>query len=288
MEADLGILGVSWPDGRHPVPSGTTRRMIVRVKNHTHKPVDAIIATNGRDRDGGVQRTSTLHFEANELKEVELAISIWKKEALQRIFSSQVWLARADSAIGAPLRDGVMENNSYSFNYPLAPYAWNVTATIRRIDVHDDCDNVSPGDIQLHYTVNTSTASRSGAWPSNTRSTNVSSGESKTINRYLRLRVNPDQAINIAVLAVDCDSSGALTLGLEEANEAFRGSLGLAACTGEELLESSGSDDSLGQAAFLLDPQDWQRGAELSRRASGGDCNGAFTAHIGVTATPIW
>ena len=176
----------------------------------------------------------------------------------------------------------------------------SVEIVLTRLEVHDDADNVSPGDwkvimMALKGDRNYVTTNQPGhaserlkpvQWPLK-GTKNVSSG--KTYNpglAYYVHNVRPTDWISVSILAVDCDANGPLAirkisdlfpLAVIERN--IRWLTRTQRCSGEEVYEMSGAHDRAGKI-ITLPPQDWRSGRTFRYRISGDGLD--FTAHIRV------
>lgn len=187
----------------------------------------------------------------------------------------------------AGLPDADDENNIYKtvllFGTPRT-----VTITLMSLDVHDDCDNFSPGDWQVGLAAYRGTPDPGNGvprdrpsvgllFPSATDTRNMSSGETETVNRSVELTgVGTNETINVFVNALDCDSEIAPRLD----------KLGLGReCRGEEFWEAiaGGDHDFAGALTVTLGPDEWPGATTLSADVpfdQDHDCGDS--AHIGA------
>ncbi len=196
------------------------------------------------------------------------------------------------SARRAPDRRDFRDNRT---NRPVS-----VEITLRRIKVHDDGDNVSPGDWKIYMvgikgdrryvTSNEPTSVRQSLrvvqWPSR-GSKNVNSGRSYSpgLTYYLH-DVKPDDWISLTILTVDCDTNGPLAirnlsdlLPIYMVERTIRSITRTQRCSGEEIYEASGAHDRVAKT-IVLPPRDWQNRRELVYRISGDGIS--FTAYLSI------
>ncbi len=180
------------------------------------------------------------------------------------------------------------------------PSTTSVEITLERINVHNDGDNVSPGDwkvIMMAFKGNRAFVTtnrpehnslRIGTvqWPS--RGTkNVNSGKSYSVGlSYYLHNVRADEWISLTLLAVDCDSNGIFAIRklsdlfpLAVLERQVRFITRTQRCSGEEVYEASGAHDRTSKT-IVLPPQDWRSGRTFRYRISGDGLD--FTAYIRV------
>jgi hypothetical protein len=127
---------------------------------------------------------------------------------------------------------------------------WDFAASVTRIDVHDDCDNVSVGDWNMAVTVETPTRDNRGSWQPEGYSRDVTTGDVLEVGFGASLLNLVDgETVTVGVFGVDCDSNGIWTLlsimgGVQGVT---RSMLNWATqCSGEEFLDPTGATDFLG------------------------------------------
>lgn len=190
--------------------------------------------------------------------------------------------------MGRPFRDRTPDDNEYRASLSFErPRTFDVLATLERIRVLDDCDNVSEGDWILHVTLaelrgDVITRKVESYWPEERTPRDVDTGTTIAIDRILRLTgVRPDSRLLLTVAGVDCDSdtplAWPLTMPVATLSEGPRStSTGPAQaymtlngrCSGEEIWEASGKHDGLGVHQYVLEPAEWQRATRALRATS--------------------
>ena len=190
--------------------------------------------------------------------------------------------------IGRPYRDRNADDNEYRASLAFErPRTYNVLATLDRVRVRDDCDNVSEGDWILLVTLaelrgDVITRKVESYWPEARTPANVDTGSTLAINRILRLTgVRADSRLLITVGGVDCDSDTPLawpltvpvatlsegptstSTGPAQAYTQLNGR-----CSGEEIWEASGKPDGLGVHHYVLEPEEWQHPTRALRPTS--------------------
>ncbi len=173
---------------------------------------------------------------------------------------------------------------------------WYVSIRLKEIKVHDDCDNVSPGDWRLNFVM-----ARNGLpvdqkeWPKKNRGARtVSTGQTLRVNAVVGANgFRETDRVDIAVMVTDCDNDGIWTL-----VNVFSGVQGVVntvinwtqTCGGEQPQEASGANDRVGIAHRGLKPNGWmnKRDYPITITSPGGmDCGAKpYTAHFVLTSRP--
>ncbi len=169
----------------------------------------------------------------------------------------------------------------------------DVTFTLDRVVVHDDCDDISPGDWFIGIAaVNPGNPShiQRARFPSSGNARNVSTGETLSIGTSITLSSVPvTNSIRFVIEAMDCDANGQLSWALLFPFSLFSTvdrdglsptGLGSTLCHNEEeFWEISGNDDYVGNADRLVTPEEWQSGRTftLSAPSRGSDCERAVS-----------
>ncbi len=169
-----------------------------------------------------------------------------------------------------------------------------VTISVESLEVNASCDEESAGDwiISVLPVLGTRPGAAS-VWPA-TGTRNARVGKTVRPGHEVKLEhVRPDATVGVAINVIDCDGDEAAAFRVPVAR-AFRT---LAApeyfpvrvnCAGEERNETGAAYEVVGTVAFELTPQQWRTGGKVTAASGGGDCGaGAFTATIGVRATPV-
>lgn len=174
--------------------------------------------------------------------------------------------------------------------------------TLTKLEVHDDCDNISDGDWYVALISAGTTADSGGdidVWPSTSSASNVETGDTYSPNIENLLVLKGSSKLRIKVGVVDCDGSpgswfwplvGVPIPPIMSEISPYELSLAESVdCSGEEeVFEISGGNDFLGYELLELAPQQWQKGGNFKLIAgqeaiqacgSGGP---PYTAHVTV------
>lgn len=177
-------------------------------------------------------------------------------------------VAGGDDPVRGLFRDGNNADNEYRVSFPFdRPRRYDVLATLEQLEIFDDCDNVSPGDWYVHYTISevrgdVVVQQQETYWPDREHPIDIDSGSTRRLDRILRLTsVHPDSHLLIAVSAIDCDADSPFAWGITipwGGIPSFVGALNLAGnCSGEEIWEASGEHDRVGTHFFAAEPEEW-------------------------------
>lgn len=174
---------------------------------------------------------------------------------------------------------------------PLPAALRDVTFTLDRVVVHDDCDEISPGDWFIGIAAvdpgNPSNIQRA-RFPSGRNARNVSTGETLSIGTSITLSAVPvTNSIRFLIEAMDCDANGQLSWVLLFPFSLFSTldrdglsptGLGSTLChSEEEFWEISGNDDYVGNADRIVTPDEWQSSRTFTLSARGSDCKRAVS-----------
>ena len=194
---------------------------------------------------------------------------------------------------------------------PAAVANRDVTFRLDRVVVHDDCDEVSPGDWFIGIAaLNPGDPDhiQRARFPSGGSAHNVDTGEIIFTNLAITLPgVAVTSDIRLVVEAVDCDRDSPLEAALffpfsliselDRRGAMYTGIWGTGLCHGEEEFhEVSGNDDFVGWADRIFTPAEWQSGGtfaisasskgwDCERRANVSDPGGVFPFLANYTAT---
>ena len=177
---------------------------------------------------------------------------------------------------------GIVSNVVTVRYLPVTPTAYNVYIAVTQLDVHDDGDNISPGDWRVtlsgRRTTESAPQSTGATWPSSSSgSVNVNSGRTYHPNLWVKLTdIKSDESLRIEYLVVDCD--GSFVIG-----QILAGVVGK--CGGEEWYEVSGWMDYINWKEFVITPAEWQAGKTFSRRYTENGLD--VTSHFEVGLTPV-
>ncbi len=153
---------------------------------------------------------------------------------------------------------------------------------LNQIVIHDDCDNVSPGDWTVLVTAACVDASCVSSPESQTLSLgDVNGGDTRRFGFVpLTIPAGAPGGIRVTVEAMDCDSDSPFVWPLGGFRAEGRD---FTRHCGEELFEVSGGNDYAGAAQFTLTPDQLVRGGAFVSRSGSSECGtGAFTASISV------
>jgi hypothetical protein len=182
---------------------------------------------------------------------------------------------------------------------PVLPWAYDVTFTLDKIKVRDDCDSVSPGDWKILFQVFEQPAG--AAAPTRAAHVcapscggipfNISSGDTKQLGKAITMQgVKHDSSISLEVEPVDCDDGFSTEVDRRGARGGPVGvSIGVLDCSNsdEEVQESSGNDDRAGLYSIGYGPAAWHDGVAFGGWSGAGDCgNQAFAPSGNITVSP--
>jgi PAN domain len=167
-----------------------------------------------------------------------------------------------------------------------------VDVTLEKVEVHDDCDNVSFGEWALSLIVdgkdkNHNRIHKNRGWPGRGTATTVATGSIL----YPRMKISfvdmPDnEKLVVSMRGVDCDGGAGRyyeSWSLEDWEQPIK-------CEkySEEFPEVSGANDYMGKPILTLSPAQWKLGGTfLIKAPENTDCSdkSAYTAYIQVLST---
>jgi len=177
--------------------------------------------------------------------------------------------------------------------------AMNVKLT--KLEIHDDCDNISEGDWYVSLGAWGSTTNSGKAftiWPGTKEAQNVDTGDTHHPNLKNTLVVKGNDTLSVMVGAVDCDGApGAWfwpLIGVPIITPAtvfapYEQNLSGVDCSGEEeIWEISGANDFLDYTILELPPSKWKIGgnfkivAGIQAIQECGSNGPPYTAHISI------
>jgi hypothetical protein len=208
----------------------------------------------------------------------------WSRLDLNQFARTWVnWTVAGCREIDGRLQDCVYQQN---FRPMYVEPRYDLVVTLERLEVRDDCDNVSDGEWRLATRATSSTGASNGA---------VWSSDSVVVGSY-PLRLNTygynmtlAESLRVDVGVVDCDFNGIWNIfGAGGIGGVFSAFVNIAqTCGGEEAYEMSGGNDRVGEASRLLLPGEWStQSMRFSLTGAQNDCSAnPYTAHYVVTHT---
>ena len=156
--------------------------------------------------------------------------------------------------------------------------SYDVNVAIVNIEVHDDGDNVSPGDWNIAFAkaratrdeVHVASNPQQVNWPSVNGTRNVSSGSSFNPRLVLRFtNVKANETLALIGLVIDCD--GGLIPGLSPIVEGIYHAFANNNCPGEEVWETSGSHEFMSLYPLEFTPAEWLQNGNIIKRRYNAD-----------------
>ena len=303
--AELEIVSVEKSDTARVIPNRDFD-VHVNVRNTGTGAAEVFAATAGARSSMIVKGPRSVSIMPGRTEMLPLTLKVSPQFMRNNRFKTTVFIAKAH-ARGTGLLDIMWtdrnrNDNTKEVEFPIAPPDfYDVDVKFEKIDVFDDCDNVSDGDWIVMYSAYVTAgdlvrpaARRSvdnRVWPHNSDGAKeVTTGESYAINGTFHLTVSPESHVRAIMSAIDCDKDSDLTVwGLFEGFSDIM-PYGGRCFKEEEITELSGSNDLAGNVQFILSPERWKSGGNFSANSEGGSCGdgAAYKTYIKVSSTPNW